>query len=311
MKIIRFGIVATVLIFSLFCSGCKKKTPAVEKEIERLEQADYENHLEVEEAEFIPEEEDSILEEDFPKFESQDNSESIWDSEGKLKIAIKDDEKLIPQQTDDFTILINASKEKVSRNFYDHNGKIAKKEEWKIESVENSKLLKTTLYDYADNSFVPASKTVITETSKTVISYNEKALPVLQKKFLLSVKDDKKLETLLSEREYFYDSEAVLIKDVEKEYTWKNSDSKKLESVFEKKYLYKKSSVKDIPASYDYYEDDIFKIRTLYSDVKGTYTSQIYFGDDYSVKTFYEGNFRTKDVYYLNGSVVRETVYEK
>ena len=59
-----------------------------------------------------------------------------------------------------------------------------------------------------------------------------------------------------------------------------------------------------------YSENGILKLRNKYSDQKGTYTSQVFFDDGFSVKTYYENNARVKEVYYSGNKVMREKIYE-
>ena len=51
-------------------------------------------------------------------------------------------------------------------------------------------------------------------------------------------------------------------------------------------------------------------MRNKYSSKKGSYTSQIFFEDDFSVKTYYIEEKKVKEIYYLGDSVLRIKNYE-
>jgi hypothetical protein len=64
-----------------------------------------------------------------------------------------------------------------------------------------------------------------------------------------------------------------------------------------------------LPADYEYFENDILKIKAVYSETKGNYTQEIFF-DNMSVKSFYEDNLLKKDIYYIDGVEKRVVDYE-
>ena len=52
-------------------------------------------------------------------------------------------------------------------------------------------------------------------------------------------------------------------------------------------------------------------MRNKYSLEKGTYTSQIFFDENMSVKTYYEKGVRVKETFMNGNKVMREKLYEK
>ena len=79
---------------------------------------------------------------------------------------------------------------------------------------------------------------------------------------------------------------------------------------FAKKYTYSYNG-DEIPPDFLYYENGVLKMQNKYSTTKGTYTSRIYFDDDFSVKTYYENELRVKDTYYSGNKILREKLYEE
>ena len=69
---------------------------------------------------------------------------------------------------------------------------------------------------------------------------------------------------------------------------------------------------KEAVVSYDReIENDVLKMRNKYSSQKGNYTSQVFFEDDFSVKTYYIDEKKVKEVYYSGESVLRVKNYDK
>ena len=70
-------------------------------------------------------------------------------------------------------------------------------------------------------------------------------------------------------------------------------------------YYYKTEDMPD----YEYYEDGNLKISIVYSS-KTAYTKQIFFDEDFSVKTYYDEDKKIRDEYYNGDTFVREKIYE-
>ena len=78
---------------------------------------------------------------------------------------------------------------------------------------------------------------------------------------------------------------------------------------YSRKYVYKRND-ENLPPDFEYFENEILKMRNKYSSQKGSYTSQIFFEDGFSVKTYYIEEKKVKEIYYLGDSVLRIKNYE-
>ena len=76
-----------------------------------------------------------------------------------------------------------------------------------------------------------------------------------------------------------------------------------------KMFVYHNKENEELPADYEYFENDILKIKVVYSETKGNFTQEIFF-DNMSVKSFYEDNLLKKDIYYIDGVEKRVVNYE-
>ncbi|MCR5285978.1 MAG: hypothetical protein K6D95_10295 [Treponema sp.] len=246
-----------------------------------------------------------------PSSEEEEEKElTLVSKKGELALNALSDEALFPQQTEDYTVLVFANKKKIVRKFYDKNSRIIKKEDWKISDISNTKLLKTELYEYQDNSFSLKNKIIIENQTKTYYDYTDKLLLSSEKKYALYTEKDREKEALLFECFYEYDDKNRLTLEESLEYDYAADSYKKLSKVFEKKYVYKYSFEEDIPADFEYYENKVLKVKKLYTKEKGTYTNYIYFDDDYCVSVFYKNGRIVKEIYSKGNKVIRENYYE-
>jgi len=245
-----------------------------------------------------------------PSEEEEEKELTLVSKKGELSLNALSDEALFPQQTEDYTVLVFANKKKIVRKFYDKNSRIIKKEDWKISDISNTKLLKTELYEYQDNSFSLKNKIIIENQTKTYYDYTDKLLLSSEKKYALYTEKDREKEALLFECFYEYDDKNRLTLEESREYDYEADSYKKLSKVFEKKYVYKYSFEEDIPADFEYYENKVLKVKKLYTKEKGTYTNYIYFDDDYCVSVFYKNGRIVKEIYSKGNKVIRENYYE-
>lgn len=245
-----------------------------------------------------------------PSEEEEEKELTLVSKKGELSLNALSDEALFPQHTEDYTVLVFANKKKIVRKFYDKNSRIIKKEDWKISDISNTKLLKTELYEYQDNSFSLKNKIIIENQTKSYYDYTDKLLLSSVKKYALYTEKDREKEALLFECFYEYDDKNRLTLEESREYDYAADSYKKLSKVFEKKYVYKYSFEEDIPADFEYYENKVLKVKKLYTKEKGTYTNYIYFDDDYCVSVFYKNGRIVKEIYSKENKVIRENYYE-
>ena len=223
-----------------------------------------------------------------------------------LKFFEFDNETFSQQKVDGKLILIHSNRNSVTRNFYNENYLLEKRESWNISSAENASLEKTEWFVYFQGTSLISSKTITEKEFTERVSYNSEGRPVKSERY--AVVEDK--EKLISKRNFAYNSDGKIISDELTDYFYKDKDYSELDYSFAKKYTYS-YNVDDIPPDFSYFENGILKMQNKYSTTKGTYTSRIYFDDDFSVKTYYENELRVKDTYYSGNKILREKLYEE
>ena len=223
-----------------------------------------------------------------------------------LKFFEFDNETFSQQKVDGKLILIHSNRNSVTRNFYNENYLLEKRESWNISSAENASLEKTEWFVYFQGTSLISSKTITEKEFTERVSYNSEGRPVKSERY--AVVEDK--EKLISKRNFAYNSDGKNILDELTDYFYKDKDYSELDYSFAKKYTYS-YNVDDIPPDFSYFENGILKMQNKYSTTKGTYTSRIYFDDDFSVKTYYENELRVKDTYYSGNKILREKLYEE
>lgn len=260
-------------------------------------------------------------EDELPEIQEKEEDKDVFvvDSNGKIKIYSFENEGenqnkeiLIPEKEDGFTVLTSANKKIITRSFYDDFGRFCKKEEWKIPDVENPSLEKSTIYEYDSENSSLTKKIIFEKNYKTEFDYDKNENPIKMAKFYILQTEEGSKSFLINKTEYSYDEEQKIIseKTIEKTYS---EDYKKENSSLEKKILYSYPNVlseNEIPADFSYFENGILRIKNEYSVEKGSYVSQVFFDENYSVKTYYKENKKKKDVYILDGKVVLEKNYD-
>ena len=309
-----------LILSSFFIISCSKKknNEQENKIVSQTENFSESKNIESKENEIeneVFEKSDNLnLNENILKDEEVQKEFFLIDKTGKLNLYSNDDEIFFPQIEENFTVLTSVNKKIITRSFYDETGRFCKQEDWTNSTEENPILIKKTLYEYEENNLSPTKKIIIENDFQTEIEYDAKENPKKNKKFyiLKNQKTEEEIETkniLLTQTDYFYNSENKVEKEFIKDFSY-SEDYKILQSILEKEFVYFYRNQEEIPADYDYFENGILRIRNLYTNEKGNYTSQVFFDENYSVKTYYNNNLKTKDIYILNGVVVRENIYE-
>ena len=67
----------------------------------------------------------------------------------------------------------------------------------------------------------------------------------------------------------------------------------------------------EIPPDSKYYENNVLKMKKIYTAQKGAYYTWVYFDENLAVKTYYEDDIRVRDEFYNNGKLFRTKTYEK
>lgn len=218
----------------------------------------------------------------------------------ELKILEFEKELFIPNDE----VLIEKNEKSVSKSYYDDLYRVIKKEHWSIGKLLDSKISKTELFEYYDDTLVSKSKTEITEAEKKVSVFNKNGF--VEKIEEYSIFENQNY--LISETNLSYDEKDRINEKTETKYIY-DEEYKMKPTVNTKRFVYHNKENEELPADYEYFENDILKIKVVYSETKGNFTQEIFF-DNMSVKSFYEDNLLKKDIYYIDGVEKRVVNYE-
>ncbi len=277
-------------------------------------------------------------------FEEAREGRALTDKKQEMRFYEFDNEILSSQQTEDGLVVVHSNGNNVIRNFYDVQYNLIKKEEWNIKSASDSSILKTEAFVYSEETNKVVQKDITTPSYFESVLYNEEKSPVSAKRY--NLKDEERF--IVRERFWAYDAENQLIRDEQKEYTYADAEYKTEPEVFIRRYEYKypevvkadgsagssevsegagiseaasdtatdsgnsdNSEKSEIPPDSKYYENNVLKMKNVYTDQKGTWVSTVYFDENLSVKTYYEDDVRVRDEYYNRGRLFRTKIYEK
>ena len=224
----------------------------------------------------------------------------------ELKFFEFDNEIFSPYIEDGKLVILHTNGNYTDRYFYDENYHLVKKENWIIPSVQAAKLEKSESYEYFADSSVVSKKTLTASDSLEQITYNNNAKILSSEKYALLENE----KHILSKRQLVYDSEDKLLSDQLTDYYYKDKDYKELDYSFTKKYEYS-ANEGEIPPDFKYYENGHLRMLNKYSIEKGNYVSEVFFDDNFSVKSYYENDIRVKDLFYSDGKITREKIYEQ
>ena len=274
-------------------------------EMEELfdENSEFTDELQVEDNEAVAESEGVII--------SDAPSVDMTDKNNLLAFSEFEREKFVSQTADGKTILIYAFDGNITRLFYDEKLKLEREENWLIKNADNPEIKKSIEYIYSKTGVLDTKK--CTEGNQLEISrYLDNGLINKKEVFIILKNEDgsekdKKITSSLSRT---YNQNKEVKTETATSYTYTDDTYEKIKYTCEQKYVYAYNDG-DIPPDFMYYEDGMLKMHNKYAPESGTYTSQIYFDENYSVKTYYENNVRTREVFFMDGVVRREKVYEK
>lgn len=238
--------------------------------------------------------------------------------DSKLKIMQFNNEIFIPYEKGNSKVFIDANGTEVNRKFYDENFRLLKNEIWKISSINDAVLKQSEEYLFEGEEFKPSEKTITSDSDFTHTFYNENGLAIKTEKYKIVESKKSTQKVIVSVFEWFYNDASKIEKEANTVYYY-DKDYKKLDYTFQKKHIYtyndftNEISQEDndkIPADFEYYENDILKMKNKYTAELGTYTSQVFFDNDFSVKTTYNKYKRVKEVYTSGSEVIRINEYE-
>lgn len=231
----------------------------------------------------------------------------LLDSYNRLKVMQYDTEYFLPVAGTDSSTIVHYSNNSALRLFYDDLYRLYKKELWRMNSVSDSKITGIEEYEYNEGSKQPAKKIIQNEKVKTVSKFNQNGLVIETEKYSAVENPEKKSEQWQYEKSpssvtvWEYDDQNRITLELCKE----KSLTKKQRFIYHNV----KEGEDEIPPDYEYYENNVLKIKTEYT-AKGDYTTLIVFDKSNSVKTYYKAYAKTKDVYITDGIERRVKNYE-
>lgn len=236
----------------------------------------------------------------------------IVSKNGNLIFMEFEQEKLIPKKTENGYEIIHSQNNSVTRNYYNQNFLLESSQKWEIEPSkiqENQNPVSIENYFYDEKTSAVTKKEIITYDGELqnlqIIFYNDRKQISSKEEYQII---DKK-RNLIQKNDLKYDKDGNIIQNEKTEYFY-NQNFSVLTEQFSRKYVYKINE-DDFPPDFEYFENDVLKMRNKYSSQKGNYTSQVFFEDDFSVKTYYIEEKKVKEVYYSGESVLRVKNYDK
>ena len=133
--------------------------------------------------------------------------------------------------------------------------RVIKKEHWSIGKLLDSKISKTELFEYYDDTLVSKSKTEITEAEKKVSVFNKNGF--VEKIEEYSIFENQNY--LISETNLSYDEKDRINEKTETKYIY-DEEYKMKPTVNTKRFVYHNKENEELPADYEYFENDILKI---------------------------------------------------
>lgn len=245
-------------------------------------------------------------------FSDSVEQKEIFSRNGNLIFMEFNQEIFIPKKTENGYEIIHSQNNNVTRNFYNQKFLLESSQQWVIEPLkiqENQNPVSIENYFYDDETSAVTKTEKITYDGDIqnlqMILYDEKKQISQKKEY--KIIDEKK--HLIQQNDFKYDEKGNIIQNEKKEYYY-NEDFSVLNEQFSRKYVYKINE-ENLHPDFEYFENDVLKMRNKYSVQKGNYTSQVFFEDDFSVKTYYIEEKKVKEVYYSGESVLRVRNYDK
>lgn len=238
---------------------------------------------------------------------SEEMQKEFTDKNGNLIFMEFEQERFIPQKTENGYLIIHSQNNQVTKKLYNFD--------FRLESVEKRNIKQSTLHEEQKPDFVQkyfydeetqnVNKTETTEASQKIISFYDENKK-LTKKQVYTIQNEQIY--VVFENNIKYDENLNIKENQSIEYFY-NEDFSEQTGTFTKKYIYTQNQ-EEIPPDFEYYEDDILKMRNKYSSEKGTYTSQIFFEDGLSVKIYYQNDKKKKEVYFADETILKVKNYE-
>ena len=202
--------------------------------------------------------------------------------------------------------LVTSDKKRMTRKIYNDQLQLTKKETWDIsKGFSNSKITKLEKFEY-ENGFTPVKNTIITDTQKTVLTFDEKGFVLNSKTFNKYVVNEKENWLLQNLTDLKYDDKGRIVEKSGVSYEYTDLGKLNNTSSVKEEFFYK---IDDGQPDYNYYENNELKLKTEYSSVDD-WISTMYFEKGFVVETYYKKGKKTMDMIYMNGVLRRKKLYE-
>ena len=173
----------------------------------------------------------------------------LADSYGKLKVMEFANERFFLQPAEQGQILIHYSNNLAIRAFYDELFRLVKKEHWKMNTIEDSGITATELYEYEGEEKNPVKKIIQNDAAKVVSNYDQNGLVIKAQKYSIAGEEDKKTEQLINITEYEYDSKQRITVQTSTDMSYNTSGKLAKKTVKKQLFDYKKSDAASAKAS--------------------------------------------------------------
>ncbi len=197
---------------------------------------------------------------------------------------------------DSSTEIVNANDDTITLTQYDENYHLIEKTVWKNSktSLEDMKMISRARYEYkkteSDWALDGVSEESFLGNIQVQTVYDQDLNPISIKNYDTS-SGSKKLSKVINRT---YNKDRQITSEETIEYG-------KIES--RKKNVFKYTTKADFP-DYDFYEDGILRIRTIYKSNKD-YSQEIFFDDDYRVLATYENNKKVLEQIFIGDMELR------
>lgn len=234
----------------------------------------------------------------YSEFSENEVSEYIMDIKGKLRKMKFQDEIFIPEKNKEETVFIDKADKEISRSFYNSNHLLVRKEIWSMGDVLSSRIIKAFDYKYSENQICVFER-ITTDENETETFFNESGLVLSEQRFEVSEKKEKRLSF---DRKYKYDGKGNLLIIETNSFPCDGPQKSEVH-----KYVYSKGD--NVPPDLEYYVDGVLNLRTIYKS-EDDFTKEIFFENDFIVKTEYKNGTKVHEKYISDGKLLRENFYE-
>ncbi len=246
---------------------------------------------------------------------------NFTDSNRALRLHVRNDEAFAVQKTESGRTAVRADNKRAVRSRYDDSMRLIARETWDFsKGADAAFIAKSERYDYGDGTKL-RSAVILEDSARTETTYDAEGRAV-RTDFFQPEKDKtpadatppadgaaapKKEALLQNTTRFIYNAEGKIAEKQQEKYHYKDgallaNETENIRDVFEYK-------TPDAEPNHFYYENGILRMKTIYTGVD-TYIASMYFDGGYSSEIHYEEGQRTKDLFFLNGTLLRSKTHE-